>query len=298
MPTTIAQSIDGYLLHQRAERNLAPRTLVAYRYDLERFQTWLEKGNNARRTDSVDTYEIKDYIASLREDSNLKPTTLSRTICSIRGFFRWATVEGLIDRNPAATIRTPRKPKRLPIYITAPENRRLVATPLSDETTAPRDRAILLVLGLSGMRVSELVGLSLDSVDLQSATLRVLGKGRKERLLPLALPARQVIESWLTQRVALPGETALFTGRRGGRMTVRMVQYLVRKAVRRAGLDPRISPHKLRHTFATHLYAEGTDLRDIQELLGHANIASTAIYTHTNVERLRDAVKSLTDDLV
>lgn len=290
-------ALDQYLQHLRAERNLAPRTIEAYRYDLERLETWLQVDGKPRRVGDVEAWDLKDYIATLKEDSNLKPTTLSRTICSIRGLFRWATVEGHTERNPSAMIRTPRKPKRLPIFMSAPEARRLSAAPPPDERQGPRDRAILLVLIMSGLRVSELVGLDLSAVDRQTGTLRVFGKGRKERLIPLSSSARGVIEGWLAIRPTRPGESALFTTAKGVRMTARMVQYLVRKAVRRAGLDPRISPHKLRHTFATHLYAQGTELRDIQELLGHANLTSTSIYTHTNVERLRDAVKSLSEDL-
>jgi site-specific recombinase XerD len=151
---------------------------------------------------------------------------------------------------------------------------------------------------MTGMRLAELVGLDVDTVDLESGFLRVMGKGRKERLIPINSAARQLLHRWLAERPApLPGCRALFLSRGGQRISRRTVQYLVRRAVKRAGLDPRISPHKLRHTFATHLYAEGTDLRDIQELLGHANIASTSIYTHTNVDRLRHAIRSLSDGI-
>lgn len=297
---TLTAAIDRYLIHLRAERNLAPRTIDAYRYDLERLARWLRPDPTAPpiALERIDTWRIKDYLAHLREDSSLKPTTLSRTISSLKGFWRWAVVEGLVDTNPASPLRSPKKPRRLPIHLAAPEVRNLADALPPEGKDRLRDRTIMLVLVMTGMRLAELVGLDVDTVDLESGFLRVMGKGRKERLIPINSAARQLLHRWLAERPApLPGCRALFLSRGGQRISRRTVQYLVRRAVKRAGLDPRISPHKLRHTFATHLYAEGTDLRDIQELLGHANIASTSIYTHTNVDRLRHAIRSLSDGI-
>jgi integrase/recombinase XerC len=274
---------------------LAPRSILAYRYDLERFGRWAEaSGVPLQRVDSIEPWHLKEYLATLKEDHDLGPNTMCRVISSLRCFFRWLMLEGRIESSPAKGLRNPRKGRKLPLYLTPPEARALAAPPPPEAPDQLRDLTIITLLLMTGIRLSELTGLDRSAVDLESGVIRVLGKGRKERLVPLNRAARAALQRWLAEgpRPA-EGCAAVFLNRRGGRISPRTVQYLVRRAVRRLGLDPRLSPHKLRHTFATTLYAEATDLRDIQELLGHANIASTAVYTHTNVDKVRAAVQSL-----
>lgn len=296
----LSDAVDRYVRSILAERNLAPRTGAAYRYDLERLAVFLRGADPAARTPlaSIDTYRLKDYLAYLKEEHDLKPTTLGRTISAIRMFFQHARESGWILEDPAARLRTPKKPRRLPIYLLPTETRELIqAAPAA--TTKPtdplRNETILHLLMMTGLRLSELVGLDTDRIDLETGFIRVLGKGRKERLVPLNSTARGLLKRWLSERPKPVDSTekAAFLGRDGTRITRAVVQYLVKQSVKGSGLDPRISPHKLRHTFATTLYSQGVELRDIQTLLGHANIASTAVYTHTNVDRVRAAVAKL-----
>ena len=272
---------------------MAPRTVEAYHYDLERLRGFLES-DTARRVDRVDDYDLKDYVATLKEEHDCKPATLSRTISSMRVFFSWLETEGHLDGNPARKLRNPKKGKRLPVYLTPTEARELLTRRDPEDPMDARNRTILMLLTMSGIRLSELVGLDISDLDFEQRTIKVMGKGRKERLVPMNSKLAEALEAWLAVRPAGQGGCrALFLDRHGNRVTPRMVQYAVRKAVKALGLDPRTSPHKLRHTYATNLYAEEVDLRDVQELLGHANISSTSIYTHTNVDKVRSAVEKL-----
>jgi integrase/recombinase XerC len=291
MPT-LPQAIDLYLRYLSAERNLAPRTVEAYRFELLRFLSFVD--SQARPLRDVDSWLLKDFIATRKEEADLKATTLSRTISALRSFFRWVTREGFIDVDPALPLRSPKKPQKLPIYLAEREAQGLCHAGIpEDQPEAPRDRLIVMMLLLTGMRLSELVGLDLEHYSGAGGTLRVFGKGRKERLIPLAGVLRTAIAEYLQKHRPSTPCRALLLSRKGDRLSRRTVQYVVHKAVRRKGLDRRISPHKLRHTFATHLYGNGTSLRDIQALLGHSSIASTSIYTHTDVDRLRGAVNRL-----
>ncbi len=292
----LGPAIERFTQYLSAERNMAPRTVQAYRYDLGRLAAHLVEKREGKppRVDQVDAYDLKDYLAHLKEDRGSKPATVGRVISTIRVFFQFLTELGECRVNPARVLHTPKRPKKLPVYLTATEAHDIMSAPDPDHQDAARDRTILLLLIMTGMRLSELVGLDLESVDFERNTVKVFGKGRKERLIPLNASARRMLQEWVAGRPASrEGCRALFLSRHGDRISRRTVQYLVRKAVKAKGLDPRISPHKLRHTFATTLYAEAVDLRDIQELLGHASIASTSVYTHTNVDKVRAAVNKL-----
>lgn len=291
----LQEAIEAFSRCLKSERNMAPRTIGAYCYDLGRLGGWLEEcklGNP--RVDAISTWQLKEFLAVLHEEHDLKPASMSRVVSSIRVFFEFLHTEGFIDANPARSLRSPKKGRRLPIYLPPDEARRLILSVDPGHPNQLRDRTILVLLLMSGMRLSELVGLDRNDVSFESRTIKVLGKGRKERLVPMNRLAEGALRKWLEDGPApMDGCNALFTNRQGGRISRRTIQYVVKKAVKRAGLDPRVSPHKLRHTFATTLYAEETDLRDIQELLGHSNIASTSIYTHTNVDKVRAAVATL-----
>lgn len=293
---TLRAAIHQFTRHLSAERNMAPRTVQAYRYDLLRLAEYLE-GNEgkARSIGSVDDYDLKDYLATLKEEHDYKPASLSRVISSIRVLFQYLEEEELVKVNPARRLHSPKKGRKLPVYLTESEAAELIRGGREDnDLMGPRNRTILFLLVMTGIRLSECVGLDVGDVDFERSVVRVLGKGRKERLVPMNSSLSRVLREWLVVRPhGHENSPALFLDRNGNRITPRMVQYAVRKAVKSLGLDPRISPHKLRHTFATSLYAEEVDLRDIQELLGHANISSTSIYTHTNVDKVRAAVDKL-----
>lgn len=289
------EALDRYARFLKSERNMAPRTVAAYRYDLERFHRWMEEcGIGENHLGGLTAWQLKEFLATLHEERDLKPASLARIVSSLRMFFDFLQTEGLVEGNPAKGLRTPKKGRKLPVYLPPAEARQILRAVDPEHPDCLRDRTILTVLVMTGLRLSELVGLDRHDADLEGGVLKVLGKGRKERLVPLNRAAASVLEKWLREGPSpAEGCEALFPGRHGGRISPRSVQYLVMKAVKRAGLDPRVSPHKLRHTFATTLHAEETDLRDIQELLGHTNIASTSIYTHTNVDKVRAAVEKL-----
>lgn len=287
----LGDAIQEFLRYLAAERQLAPRTVEAYGYDLQRFRTAREAGREkALRLRDVTDYDLKDYLATLKEDCDLKPTTMGRVVSSLRAFFSYAKERGLMAGDPSLRLRSPKKPRKLPVYLLPDEARRLVhATDPADEH-AVRDRTILLLFLMTGIRLSELVGIDVGDLDFERGTIKVLGKGRKERLVPMNSAVQGALRAWLREH---PGQGPLFRDGEGNRLRTHQVQYLAKRAVRAAGLDPRVSPHKLRHTFATTLYGQDVDLRDIQDLLGHASIASTSVYTHTNVEKVRAAVNKL-----
>lgn len=298
---TVTDGIERFLQRLSTERNLAPRTVIAYRYELHRWVAHLRKVDEAKmeQVAKVEAFDLKDYLATLKEEQNLKAATMARVISALRQFFGFLAAEGIIGSDPSAGLHSPKKARRLPVYLTAGEANRLSVRDTDnaekqDGSQTLRDETIIGLLMLTGMRLSELVGLDLESIDFENFVAKVYGKGRKERLIPLNSHALDLLRSWMAERPACKdGSPALFLSRDRERITGRTVQYLVKKAVKRTGLDRRISPHKLRHTFATTLYAEAVDLRDIQEILGHASIVSTSVYTHTNVDKVRAAVNKL-----
>lgn len=294
----VSHAIEQYATWLRVERNLAPRTRAAYVYDLQRFDAWLAeaRGGNPPVLRSVQAEHVSAFMSMLREGRGVRAATAARAASSLRGFFNYCVDEGWIEESPAVRLLPPKLPRKLPVYLTDDELKRLFAAPDQSSPVGRRDHAILVVLSHTGMRLSELVGLDTRDIDFPRAAIRVLGKGRKERLCPMNRTVAAVLEGYLSdaERRAAPGERAVFTNARGGRLTGRAVQYIVDAAARAAGLDGRrVSPHKLRHSFATLLHRRDVDLVDIQALLGHASLASTQIYTHVDSRRLERAVARL-----
>jgi site-specific recombinase XerD len=279
----------------KVERNLSPATRKAYQYDLQKFKEHLIRVTRSEpAVPRVNTQHIKDYLAYLQGPRNYKSTTLSRTIASIRVFFEYCVQMKHIEASPATYIHNPKLPKKLPIFLIESELKRLLAAPDPSDHTGLRDYAILVTLGFTGMRRQELVGLNLDCIDLERKTVRVVGKGSKERLIPMNPFVLQTINSWLEVRPATGVPDAVFLNRQGRRLTGRSVHNIVHKYVLKAGITKtRISPHKLRHTFATLLHLNDVDILEIKSLLGHASITSTQIYTHTNTTKLRSAVDTI-----
>ena len=297
----LLHAIEQYSTHLRVERNLAPRTRDAYVYDLRRFEAWLAEARGVEKPAITDVLpeHLAAYLAHLRDENACKPATTTRVASSLRGFFAFCVDQEHIERSPALELLPGRLPRKLPVYLVEDELRRLFAAPDQSTPGGRRDHAILVTLANTGVRLSELVGLDTIHVDFPRAQLRVFGKGRKERLVPLNRTVSAVLEAYLsdTGRVPAHGERALFLNARGGRLTGRAVQYIVDAAAKAAGLGGRrISPHKLRHSFATLLHRRDVDLVDIQALLGHASLASTQIYTHTDTERLEGALRKLSYD--
>lgn len=291
--SAIMHEFDQFL---KVERNLSPATRRAYEYDLQKFKEFLiRRVGTEPAVNRVNTQHIKDYLGYLQADRGYRSSTLCRTIASIRVFFEYCVQMKHIEASPATYIHNPKMPKKLPIYLIDSELKKLLAAPDPADPLGCRDYAILVTLGFTGMRRQELVGLDLDAIDLERRTVRVFGKGSKERLIPLNPFVIDAINQYLDSRIATGDPKAVFLNRHGKRLTGRMVLNIVKKYVRKAGImKAKISPHKLRHTFATLLHLNEVDILEIKSLLGHASITSTQIYTHTNTNKLRSAVDQLT----
>lgn len=302
---TLAKAIEGFLSHLTDERRFSPRTVLAYRSDLDRFASFWESEfgeTPAARTplSKIDTLSVRSHLASLHR-AELANRSLARHLSTLRSFFRWACREGHLARSPAKGLPAPRVPKALPRALTLPDTEKLLDT--ADEGTLPeRERALFELLYATGLRVSEAAALDVDDVDLTARMLRAQGKGRRERIVPFGESAEDALRAWLPIRAALAGGSRgeerggeggepLFVNARGGRLTTRSMARVLKRRLRAAGLPPLISPHALRHTFATHLLQSGADLRSIQELLGHASLSTTQKYTHLDAARLRDVYR-------
>lgn len=289
----ILYDFESYLA---VERNLSPGTRRAYVYDIDRFAEHLIiKYSKMPPLSAITTDDIRAYLESLSEKRNLKSTTLARTISSLRRFFDFCVERDYITVSPAAPIRNPKTPKKLPIFLIAKELRRLLSAPDRSKWRGKRDYAILIVLGFTGMRLKELIGLDLDDIDFTTEQIRVVGKGNRERFIPMNAMVKDALMDYLRERPAAV-EAAVFIGRGGERIAPRTIQTIVSKYARRAGVFKRgVSPHKLRHTFATLLHMKDVDILEIQRLLGHSSVTSTQIYTHTHPGKLKSAVEKLND---
>jgi integrase/recombinase XerD len=283
-----------FLAYLEFERGLSRNTLEAYRSDLLQFGAFLER-REAEVTRAVhsDLAAFLDELAAGGEDRPpVAPATLQRKAACLRSFYRHLRREGVMGTDPTADLRAPRKSQRLPQVLTRGEVARLLSTPRGSDPAVLRDRAILEVMYACGLRASEAVDLRLADVDLDAALLRTLGKGSKERIVPIGREAVAAVKAYVQRgRPALVGlgtDAHLFVNQRGTGLTRQGLYKIVRRYARAAGLEGKMSPHTLRHTFATHLLAGGCDLRSLQEMLGHADVATTQIYTHLSAERLKD----------
>jgi integrase/recombinase XerD len=289
----------------RVERGLAPNSLSAYRRDLRRYADYLRRrgvggdvaGDVAGGVDLVDEAIVSGFVAELQEartDDGVrryKESSIARALAAVRSFHRFCVEEGLLDDDPSGDVGAPRVPQGIPKALTEAEVEALLNAVPGDDPRPRRDRAILELLYAGGLRISELVGLDLGDVDLYDGQVRVMGKGSKERVVPLGRSAREAVGDYLTTgRPELAGrqrESALFLNARGGRLTRQGAWLIVRAAGDRAGLAGRLFPHVLRHSCATHMLDRGADIRVVQELLGHASLSTTQVYTKVSPERLR-----------
>ena len=276
----------GYL---EFERGLSRNTLEAYRGDLLQFGAFLERaGVDVLEAEHADLAGWLDELAA----AGASPATLQRKAACLRSFYRHLRREGLLDRDPTADLRAPRKSQKLPHVLGRAEVQRLLAAPRGTDPHALRDRALLEVMYACGLRASEAIDLTLADLDVEAGVLRARGKGSKERLVPVGREAVGAVRAYLQRGrptlVGLADEPHLFVNHRGAGLTRQGLYKIVQRHARAAGLEGRMSPHTLRHTFATHLLAGGCDLRSVQEMLGHADVATTQIYTHVSAENLKD----------
>jgi len=280
------KSLAGFRRYLERECNASPHTVRAYVDDLGQFIVHLQ-GELRRepRPRDVDHLMIRAFLARLHRDG-LKKSSAARKLASLRTFFRYLCREGILEANPARALLSPRVERRIPGHLDEADMSRLVA--VEGEADADRRaRAILELLYATGIRCAELVGLDLPEVDLEGRFVRVLGKGRKERVVPFGAPAQQALRDYLPVRAKWHARTdALFVNARGGRLTDRSVRNVVQRRVLQVALNRRISPHGLRHSFATHLLERGADLRSIQELLGHSTLSTTQKYTHLDTRHI------------
>jgi len=285
--TPLAEQIQQFALYLQTERAVSTHTSAAYRSDLAQLLNFAvsEKGEGVS-ADDVDHLFLRRYLAGLAKDT--KKSSIGRKLAAIRSFFRFLLRRGILARNPAELIATPRKEQRLPFHLDIDQATTLMEAPDEEQKYALRDRAILELLYSSGLRVSELTGLNIGELDLAAGMVRVTGKGGKERIVPVGSRALEAVTEYLEQRWSDPVTGALFLNSRGDRINRRSVARVVDSHVMMIAAFKRISPHTLRHTFATHMLEGGADLRAIQELLGHASLSTTQKYTHVSIDRLME----------
>jgi integrase/recombinase XerD len=298
-PQAASSSIDGeildFLAYLELERGLSRNTLDAYRSDLHQLGAFLqERGVELTQSTHGDLAAFLSRLAQGEgERPPLAPASLARKVAALRSFYRHLRREGTLEHDPTADLRGPRKTRTLPRVLTRDEVARLLSEPRGGAPRAQRDRALLEVMYACGLRASEAIGLELGDIDLEEGILRARGKGSKERLVPIGRRALTALEAYLRsgRPLLLSGhpETHLFLSRRGCGLTRQGLYKIIQGHALGAGLQAKMSPHTLRHTFATHLLAGGCDLRSLQEMLGHADLATTQVYTHLSAERLKDA---------
>ena len=285
MDTGESQRIDEFVRHLEFERRLSRLTCKHYRRDLDALASWCDEVDAARWRD-LDAEHFRAWSAACYR-RGLASSSIQRRLSAARTFFRYLLREKHVNRNPVQSVSAPKAAKRLPGNLDADRMARLLEIP-GDSPIVCRDRAILELLYSSGLRLQELTDLELGQVDLADRTVRVTGKGNKDRVVPVGRKAAVAVAGWLKVRgdMASDAETALFVSARGGRLSQRAVQARVKYWARRQGIDTRVYPHLFRHSFATHLLESSHDLRGVQELLGHANISTTQVYTHLDFQHL------------
>jgi integrase/recombinase XerC len=307
------EQADAFLEHLRLNENASVNTLRAYDSDLSQFLQFLAERTGRRRSEvapaEFDHQQIRAFLSELHRRGNSR-SSAARKLAAIRAFGRYLRREGFVDGDPASLVGTPRREVRLPAHLGEAEMTRLLEMPDASQPLGRRDRAILELFYASGLRLSELVGLDVADVNLSSRVVRVMGKGRKERIVPFNRSTESALRAWLadwesfapaaaneraprasSRRLRAPARLPLFLNYQGGRLSTRSVDRLVRRYVAACSTRFGISPHALRHSFATHLLERGADLRAIQELLGHARLSTTQRYTHLNASQLLETYR-------
>ncbi|HNX67989.1 MAG TPA: tyrosine recombinase XerC [Candidatus Omnitrophota bacterium] len=283
-----AERVESFLGFLTTEKGASDHTVKNYGIDLREFKKFLAEKDLKELT----YLDIRAFLAFLKTREYSK-SSISRKLACLRSFFKYLARENILTQNPAAGIATPKKEKRLPCFLNPDEITKLLEAPSQHCWEEKRDKSILEMLYSSGIRVSELVGLNHDDLDFFGGLVRVRGKGKKERIVPVGQVALRCLKDYLDHKapkeILNAVKKPLFVSRLGGRLTDRSIRRMILKYVKRTGLGKEVSPHTLRHSFATHMLDRGADLRSVQELLGHANLSTTQIYTHVTTQRLKDA---------
>jgi len=276
--------IQKFITYLQIEKNSSRHTLINYQIDLKEFNASLKD----KPIENITHVDVRLFLARMKA-RKLSRRSVARKMACLRSFFKFLWREGYVKSNPAAGLQSPKLEKRLPIFLDTDQVVRLIESPDISDIYGLRDKAILETLYSSGVRVGELTGLNRDNIDFIGGVLKVYGKGKKERLVPIGDRALRTIRNYFEKLdiVQIKEKKAVFINKIGRRMTDRAVRRVVEKYIRKTSLNERISPHSLRHSFATHLLDRGADLRSVQELLGHANLSTTQIYTHVTTERLK-----------
>lgn len=279
------QQLEQFLHYLATERQLSAHTLDNYSRDLQRFLAFVEPLECTSWAD-VEVKRVRQFVAQTHRQG-LAGSSIQRLLSAIRSFYRFLAREGLVEHNPADAVQAPKSPRKLPSTLDTDQIDHLLALPVTDAVSA-RDAAIMELIYSSGLRISELVGLDLQDLDLADHSLRVTGKGSKERVLPIGTKALAALDCWLDYRHELADmlETAVFVSKRGSRISVRAVQQRMEYWGKREEIQGQVHPHRLRHSFASHVLESSGDLRAVQELLGHEDISTTQIYTHLDFQHL------------
>jgi len=288
----LKDSIVKYLEYLSSEKGYSEHTIRGYGRDLNDFYLFLKNRNGKRKIDirKIDAQMVREYVSHLF--NSYSRSSISRKLSAIRSLFRYLEKRQKIDMNPASEVSSPKLPRYIPSYLTVDEIFRLLSDPKRDDPFILRDLAILEVFYSCGLRVSELASLNVKDIDRSNSTIRVMGKGKKERIVPIGDTALSAIDRYLEAisplRKGDQGDLPLFINQRGGRLTPRSILRIVKRHVREKGILKDISCHSLRHTFATHLLDAGADLRSVQEMLGHVSLSTTQKYTHISIDRLME----------
>jgi integrase/recombinase XerC len=281
------QAINQFLSYLTTERNVSPHTLKGYASDLDQFRAFVRREEGADAgTDAVDHLLIRRWLALLHKDH--RKSSIGRKLAAVRSFFKYLLREGMVGKNPAELVSSPKKEKKVPYHLNIDEMTALVEAPQGESILPLRDRLILEVLYSCGLRVAELTGMNVGDAELSEGVVWVLGKGGKERIVPLGSHARLAVAAYLQERNNPEPTAPLLLNANGGRLTSRSVARIVDKYILNIATMKKISPHTLRHTFATHMLEGGADLRAIQEFLGHASLSTTQKYTHVSIDRLME----------
>jgi len=295
---TLERGFAEFLTHLSIEKNSSPQTVKSYREDLSQALGFVREHFKKTSVEPGDwnTRALRAFMAWLSEQGYAR-STVARRLAAVRTFGKFLCRQGVLTANPAEALRGPRQAKTLPHFLTLEDIQKLLGTPTSRDWAGRRDRAILETLYSAGLRVSELCGLNLADLDLEEGVAVVRGKGRKERLALLGDEAQNALKTWFADRKELLSKAgkqsdAVFLNNKGGRLTTRSVGRMLEKHLLSAGLDPRTTPHTLRHSFATHLLDNGADIRGVQELLGHKSLTTTQVYTHVTPKRIEESYRS------
>jgi integrase/recombinase XerC len=283
--------IEEFSTHLTHEKRASEHTVKNYMIDLTQFLQFVESRTKQNtQIKDIDNLLIRDYVGSLFGKKN--PASISRKLSSIRSFLDYCLKRGFIKTNPAKEVASPKIPKRIPKFLTVDEVFALIDTPNADTAAGRRDKAILELLYASGLRVSELVNLKMSDINLDEMIVKVMGKGRKERLVPVGTKACESLKKYLDVRPAFAAgsgsDEAVFVNKNGKKISVRSVERMLEKYLKQSGINKNVTPHVLRHTFATHLLNAGADMRGIQELLGHTSLSTTQKYTHIGLEKMME----------